>query len=100
MKKKSKRRYIRFPSDRNYDDPQYKKWRLDVYKRDHFKCRWPGCQPRGTRGKVHAHHIMKWADYPHLRFNLSNGITLCRKHHDMIKGREDEFIGLFRGLLL
>jgi hypothetical protein len=28
---------------RNYDDPIYKKWRLQIYERDKFKCQWPGC---------------------------------------------------------
>lgn len=71
---------------RNYDDPQYKAWRLNVYKRDKFSCQWPHCS---FKKKIHAHHIYKWADFPALRFVIDNGISLCKIHHDMIKNQED-----------
>ena len=70
---------------RNFHDPQYKKWRQEVYKRDHFQCQWPGCS---SRKKLNAHHIKTWVDYPGLRFIVQNGITLCYLHHKMIKGME------------
>ena len=65
-------------TQRNYEDPNYKKWRKEVYRRDGFKCRWPNCKAR--RG-LNAHHIKTWAHYPGLRFDPNNGITLCRYHH-------------------
>lgn len=81
---------------RNYDDPAYKKWRQDVAKRDGFKCRWPNCN---SKSKLQFHHIKRWADYPNLRFDVNNGITLCRKHHDKIWGREEEYQNLFYSIL-
>ena len=57
---------------------EYKEWRLAVYKRDSFKC--VGCgDNRG--GNLQAHHILNFATYPKERFNISNGVTLCRKCH-------------------
>mgnify|MGYP001189276499 FL=1 len=77
---------------RNFKDPQYIKWRKLVYKRDGYKCQWPGC---GMGKKLNAHHIKRWADFPGLRFEVSNGVTLCRYHHDMIKGMEDNYESIF-----
>lgn len=77
---------------RNYDDPLYKTWRKNVYKRDKYQCRWPNCN---CKRKLNAHHIRRWADFPHLRFDLNNGITLCKTHHDLIKGMEDAYSSSF-----
>ena len=46
---------------RNFNDPQYKKWRKEIYKRDNHKCQWPGCN---SHKKLNAHHIRKWSDFP------------------------------------
>lgn len=70
---------------RNWHDPKYKKWRLAVYKRDKFCCRL--C---GSKKKIQAHHIKRWADFPSLRFTVSNGITLCKRCHNNLAGQEDE----------
>lgn len=63
---------------------EYKKWRTDVFKRDAYTC-----QDCGTRGgRLVAHHIQRWADKPELRYEVSNGITLCEKCHDKRHGME------------
>lgn len=59
-----------------------------IYSRDFFKCQWPGCE---SKSKLNAHHIKKWSDYPGLRYNINNGITLCKNHHDRIKNMESDF---------
>lgn len=78
--------------NRNFSDPQYKEWRTNVYKRDKFKCQWPNCS---QRTKLNAHHIKRWSDFPGLRFVIENGITLCKHHHEMIKGLEDVYAPTF-----
>jgi 5-methylcytosine-specific restriction endonuclease McrA len=74
---------------RNYKDPQYKQWRKEVYERDNHKCQWPNCAYTGK--KLNAHHIKKWSEYPGLRFNKQNGITLCYNHHKLIFGMESDY---------
>lgn len=76
---------------RNFKDPLYSKWRRQVYKRDNFTCQWPGCN---QTKRLNAHHIKKWSDYPALRFEEKNGITLCYNHHKLIKNMEDLYEGV------
>ena len=52
-------------------------WRNAVYKRDDYTCQ--DCQIKGKR--LNAHHIKGFKDYPELRFDLDNGITLCVDCH-------------------
>tara|TARA_B100002019_G_scaffold73571_1_gene63557 strand:+ start:10245 stop:10517 length:273 start_codon:yes stop_codon:yes gene_type:complete len=70
-------------------DKQYKQWIKNIFARDKYQCQWPNCKHRRT--KLNAHHIKKWSDYPGLRFDLSNGITLCKEHHDLIKNNEENY---------
>jgi 5-methylcytosine-specific restriction endonuclease McrA len=60
---------------------EYKRWRFDVYSRDHFTCQHCG-DNRG--GNLVAHHIKPFAEFPELRFEVSNGITLCNECHDKL----------------
>ena len=57
---------------------EYKIWRTSVYKRDDYTCQC--CGKRGS--KLNAHHINSFADYPELRYDVDNGITLCTQCHD------------------
>ncbi len=69
----------------SYYSTKYKAWRKAVFIRDDFTCR--EC---GKMGYITAHHIKSFAQYPELRFDLNNGITLCEKCHsktDNYKGR-------------
>ena len=56
---------------------QYKLWRAEVFKRDNWTCQI--CFIRGV--EIHADHIKKFSDYPELRFEVSNGRTLCVPCH-------------------
>ncbi len=55
----------------------YKAWRTLVFERDDYTCR--ECSQRG--GKLHADHIQPFAFFLKLRFEVSNGRTLCVPCH-------------------
>lgn len=63
---------------------EYLLWRSDVFERDNYTCVF--CGERG--GKLNADHIKSFALFPALRFELSNGQTLCIDCH-AIKTKED-----------
>jgi hypothetical protein len=71
---------------------EYKNWIKKIFSRDKHKCQWPYCD---KHYKLNAHHINKWSDFPGLRFHLNNGITLCKYHHDLIKGMEESYAPMF-----
>ncbi len=77
---------------RNYQDPQYKKWRQQVKALDKHTCQWPGCN---MKKQLQVHHIKRWTDFPGLRFHPNNGITLCKTHHNFIKNNEDSYAETF-----
>lgn len=61
----------------------YKIWREFVFQRDDWTCR--DCGDRSRKGhiiRVEAHHIKPFATFPELRFDVSNGLTLCKECHD------------------
>ena len=55
---------------------EYIKWRNACGTRDRIKCRF--C---GIKKPLIVHHIKTFEKYPKLRFEVSNGITLCRGCH-------------------
>ena len=81
---------------RNYDDPVYRDWRKKVYKRDKFRCQMPDCK---SKYKIQAHHIVKWSSAAILRYDVDNGITLCRSCHEKITGHEHLYQSLFHEIV-
>lgn len=64
--------------------PEYRDWRKSVFIRDKYTCQC--CKAKNGHGKyirLEAHHIKNWKDYPELRLNVDNGITLCANCHIM-----------------
>ena|SRR5665213_3656088 len=56
---------------------QYRLWRTAVFTRDNFTC--VECGYRGN--KLNADHVQSFARFPELRFELSNGRTMCEPCH-------------------
>jgi len=56
---------------------KYKKWHKAVLENDNFVCQL--CKKKG--GKLHAHHLKRWVKFPELKFDIHNGITLCKECH-------------------
>ena len=55
----------------------HKEWSLAVLLRDRWEC-----QMCGYKGqKLTSHHVVSWKNNRELRFEVSNGITLCRPCH-------------------
>lgn len=72
-----------FDNVRDRNCLEYRQWRTEVFERDNFTCQ--ECGKRNTQ--LNAHHIKSFKNYPSLRFEVDNGITLCidchkRKHKE------------------
>lgn len=61
---------------------KFRRWRELVFKRDNYTCQ--VCRAVSGEGKhmnLHPHHIKPFSDFLDLRFELDNGITLCKECH-------------------
>lgn len=65
---------------------RYTIWRKAVFERDNYICQ--NCKIKTTSNYLHAHHIKEFAKYPELRFEVSNGITLCPDCHTLAHGKQ------------
>ena len=71
------------PDGRDRNSIEYRFWRKSVFDRDNYTCQ--TCGKRGV--PVEAHHIVRWVDNMELRFDVANGITLCKSCHRDIHGK-------------
>jgi 5-methylcytosine-specific restriction endonuclease McrA len=39
------------------------------------------CEDCGSRDDIVAHHVFSFSEFPSLRYDTDNGITLCRTCH-------------------
>jgi len=75
------------------NDPAYHIWVKKVKKRDKSQCIFKG---QNCSGYCIVHHILPWRDYPELRYELKNGITLCQYHHPRKRVDEQRLIPFFQ----
>lgn len=57
---------------------KHKGWRKLVYEKDWYRC---VCCGDKSGGNLVAHHLFDYSTYPEKRFDVENGVTLCRKCH-------------------
>lgn len=74
------------------NDGGYLEWVRKVKKRDNNSCQ---MRDENCFGYLFVHHIKRWAEYLELRYNINNGITLCRAHHPRTKAKEKELQPIF-----
>ncbi|EID0695626.1 TPA: HNH endonuclease [Vibrio parahaemolyticus] len=65
-------RIVRRKHNKNYQ------WRIKVYERDGYTCQI--CKD-SKGGNLVAHHLYSYSDNKALRFEVNNGITLCKDCH-------------------
>ena len=70
--------------------------RKAVFDRDNYTC--ATCNKKGVY--LEAHHIQTFSSHPELRFEVSNGITLCRDCHNKTKWKEESYEEQFRALIM
>lgn len=77
-------------------NPDYREWRKSVFARDTHKCR---IADENCDGMLQAHHILRWSEFPELRYQINNGITLCQAHHPRKRAEEKRLEPMFRELV-
>lgn len=54
-----------------------KKWKNNIFVRDNWTCQ--KCKKKGV--ELEAHHILRFSQFPKLKFDINNGVTLCKSCH-------------------
>jgi len=65
-------------------NPEYIQWAKDVKARDNYTCQHCGV----TNTTLHSHHIKLFSKYPDLRYDLDNGLTLCKPCHFKVHAKD------------
>lgn len=56
--------------------PEYREWKRNVFKRDNYTC-----QRCGAKKNLEAHHVKEKINFPELKYDVENGVTLCHECH-------------------
>jgi hypothetical protein len=81
-------------SKNNRFTAEYAQWRSRVFARDNYTCQ--VCSQYG--GYLQADHIQPYADYPELRYDVSNGRTLCMACHYFVTWKRKMPSGMVWGV--
>ena len=73
--------FYNVPKDR---DENQGAWAKKIYRRDKYTCQ--RCGSKDT--PLHAHHIHSFSFFPHLAWDLDNGITLCESCHYKVHAKK------------
>ena len=57
---------------------EYDEWRFKVYRKYYYHC--IECKKHCSNNIV-AHHTKDFKNYPEIRFDVNNGVVMCRKCH-------------------
>jgi len=82
--------------EKKHLDGRYREWMGAVKKRDNWKCK---IMDENCSGRLESHHILDWVNYPELRYEINNGITLCHAHHPRGRAEEKRLVLDFQGLV-
>lgn len=67
-------------------DERVHQWRRRVLSRDGYRCQRCGI---GRRGRLVAHHVKGWKQFPDSRFDVSNGLCLCWACHIWVHSKKN-----------
>jgi len=73
---------------------RFRRVRKQVLALDGFKC--VLC---GSVIKLESHHIIEKGKNPALIWDVINMVTLCKKCHCSIRGREEDYVGIFDAIV-
>ena len=68
-----------------------------IMKRDNYTCQHCGYYRKDNKRKLVIHHIKSWAEYPELRFEPFNLITLCENCHRKVHSKKIKLRLVSRG---
>ena len=74
----------------------HKQWSTSVKERDNYICK---INNNLCCGKLYSHHILSFKEYPELRYDINNGITLCHYHHPIKRIDEVKHENYFKKLI-
>lgn len=77
-------------------NPKWQKKRLEIFKRDKFKCRLCG----DTETILHVHHKKYINGHKPWEYDNGNLFTLCGHCHELVESQKDDFDDLIESKIL
>jgi len=83
-------------ADEHRNDTSHHEWSKNVKNRDGWTCK---IDNQDCEGRLEAHHILSYKEYPELRYQITNGITLCHAHHPFGRAEEKRLAPEFQAMV-